>query len=311
MCAVQATISELSPKSRSLLADLGNRLVREKPLATAGGVILLVLILIAIFADAIAPYSATEFDLVDRLEGPSGQHLMGTDNLGRDVFSRIVYGARVSVTVGVVASLICMLVAGLVGLVTGYIGGKTDMVIQRFVDAWMCFPWLFLVLSIMALLGSGLVQVIGVLGVHRGIRNSRVVRSAVIGIKENVYMDAAVAVGSSRSRIMLRHIVPNIMAPLIVIFSISMGQMILAEATLSFLGYGVPPPLPTWGSMLSGDARAYMLRAPWLAIFPGLALALAVYGINMLGDGVRDILDPRLRGKLGRYGKKPATGLGK
>jgi len=298
-----------APKERKRLpwlADLFVRLVREKPLGTVGGVIVLALLLVAIFADVLAPYGMNEQILLDRVQPPSATHLLGTDNLGRDLLSRIIYGARISIYVGLGGSALCTLVATVIGLVSGFFGGRVDITIQRFVDGWMCFPALFVYLTVMSLLGPGLVQVIMVLGIERGIAQSRVVRGAVIGIKENVYVEAARAIGCTGGRILYRHILPNIMAPIITIFAVSSGYVILGEATLSFLGFGVPPPTPSWGAMLSGSGRYYLLLAPWMALWPGLALAIVVYGLNMLGDAVRDLLDPRLRGGLGRYGVKVA-----
>jgi peptide/nickel transport system permease protein len=301
--AVATAEMQAEKKTRGLLADLGVRLVKEKPLGMIGLVIVLILLVAAIFADILAPYGMNEIFLVDRLSAPSGTYLLGTDNLGRDVLSRIIHGARISIYVGLGGSALTTLAATFIGLVSGFFGGKTDMTIQRFVDAWMCFPPLVLYLSVMSLLGPGLGQVILVLGLVRGIRQSRVVRGAVMGIKENVYVEAARAIGASNPKILIRHILPNILAPVITIFAVSSGYMILSEATLSFLGFGIPPPTPTWGGMISGQGRAYLYEAPWMAIWPGVALASVVYGLNVLGDAVRDILDPRLRGGLGRYGK--------
>jgi peptide/nickel transport system permease protein len=254
-----------------------------------------------VFADLIAPYGVNESHLADRLSSPSGQFILGTDNLGRDQLSRIIHGARISMIVGLGVSSLGVAISTLIGLVSGFAGGKVDLVIQRFVDAWLCFPALFIILTIMALVGPGLAQVVIVLGVLYGIGRSRVVRSAVIGVKENVYVEAARAVGSPTTRTLMRHILPNITAPIIILFTVDMGAAILVEATMSFLGFGVPPPAPSWGGMISAEGRRFMLISPWLAIWPGLALAIAVYGINMLGDAMRDILDPRLRGGLGRY----------
>ena len=289
------------PKRRSAVADFFIRLVREKPLGTVGGVIVLILLFVAIFADLLAPYGMNESHLADRLDPPSAQYLLGTDNLGRDLLSRIIHGARISMYVGLGASAILTAMATTIGLISGFFGGKTDVIIQRFVDAWMCFPGLVLYLTVMALLGPGLIQVILVLGIVTGVHFSRVVRGAVIGIKENVYLEAARAIGCSTRRILTRHILPNIMAPIIIIFTTQCGYMIIGEATLSFLGFGIPPPTPSWGGMLSGTGRQYMYMAPWMALWPGLALAIVVYGLNMLGDAVRDLLDPRLRGGVGRY----------
>ena len=305
-------LSETEPKRHFLLVDLVIRLVKEKPLGTIGGVIVLIMFFTGIFADlgwlglpdvGLAPERYDEVHPADFLSPPSAQYILGTDILGRDMLSRIIYGARISMIVGLAGASLAVLVATIIGTLSGFIGGKFDMVVQRFVDAMMCFPSLFLYLTIMTLLGRGLLQVIMVIGVIRGIRNSRVVRSAVISIKENVYVEAATAIGAPTRRILTRHIVPNIMAPIIIIFTITMGSMILDEAYISFLGFGIPPPIPSWGAMLSGQGRQYMIFAPWLAVWPGLALSIVIYGINMLGDGVRDILDPRLRGGLGRYGR--------
>jgi peptide/nickel transport system permease protein len=297
-----ASLERKETRRRSFLVDLIIRLVREKPLGTVGGIIVLLLLFAGIFADLLAPYGMNESHLDATFQPPSSQYWLGTDNLGRDFLSRIIFGARISVIVGVCAAALDVLVSTLIGVLSGYFGSKTDIVIQRFVDAWMCFPSIFLLLTIMALLGPGLFQVILVLGVSSGIRGSRVVRSAVIGIKRNIFIEAATAIGAPTRQIVLRHILPNIMAPIIIIFSLSMGASILAESTLSFLGFGIPPPAPSWGGMLSSEGRYYMNTAPWMAIWPGLALSIVVYGTNMLGDALRDLLDPRLRGGLGRYG---------
>jgi len=289
-------------KRRPFLIDLLVRLIREKPLGTVGAAIVLLLLLVGILADWLAPYGYNEIWVGTQLAPPSAANWLGTDNVGRDVLSRIIYGARISMFVGLGVSALSTAINAIIGLVSGFVGGKTDLIIQRFVDAWMCFPALFLILTIMAVVGSGVLQVIIVLGVLYGIGGSRTIRSAVMAIKENVYVEAARAVGCPTWRILLRHILPNVMAPLIIIFSLVMGAAIIAEATISFLGYGIPPPIPSWGGMLSGSGRRFMLQAPWLALWPGLALSIVVYGVNMLGDALRDLLDPRLRGGLGRYG---------
>ncbi len=286
----------------SFLVDLFIRLVREKPLGTVGAIIVLLFFVVAIFAEMLAPYGWNDIQLGDRLLAPSVQHLMGTDNLGRDLLSRIIYGARISVYVGLGGALLTALVSILIGIPSGFFGGKFDLTIQRFVDAFMCFPPMVLYLTIMAVVGPGLIQVIMVLGITRGITSSRVIRSAVIGIKNNVYIDAARAIGATSGRTLMRHVLPNIMAPIIILFTVNVGSLILMESTLSFLGFGIPPPMPSWGGMLSGAGRQYMYLAPWMAVWPGAVLSFVVYGINMLGDGLRDLLDPRLRGGLGRYG---------
>ena len=236
---------------------------------------------------------------------PSASHFLGTDQLGRDLFSRIIFGARISMYVGLGGAFLCTAIATFLGL-SAFFHGKLDLIVQRFVDAVMCFPAIFMYMSVMCLIGQGMLKVIIVLGLVRGIHQSRVMRGAVIAIKENVYIDAAKAVGCSVFRILIRHILPNILAPAITVFVVSCGYLILAEATLSFLGFGIPPPIPSWGGMLSRGGRQFMEIAPWMAIWPGLALGLAVYGLNMLGDAFRDLLDPKLKGGVGRYGSRKA-----
>ena len=284
------------------------RLVKEKPLGTASGVVVLILILVAVFADVIAPYPIGERHLPDRLQGSSAQYLLGTDHLGRDFLSRIIHGARISLTVGLAATTLNVLVAVLLGGTSGFLGGRLDLVVQRFVDAWMSFPGLLLLLTIISIVGKGLLQLILVLGISGGIVGSRVLRSAVIGIKENDYFQSAVTIGASKWRILLRHVLPNIAAPIIVVFSINVGGVIISEAALSFLGFGLPIEIPSWGGLLSREGRQYMETAPHLAFWPGLALTITVYCFNMFGDAVRDLLDPRLIGGAGRLGAHRTEG---
>jgi peptide/nickel transport system permease protein len=238
------------------------------------------------------------------LEPPRPGLWMGSDNLGRDILSRVIYGARVSVIVGLSASSIATVLSLIIGMVTGYVGGKLDLAVQRVVDGAMCIPQLILQMVILSILGRGMLPIILTLGVMWGIIGSRIIRGAVIGIKSNAYVGAAVSIGCPTPRILLKHILPNIMAPTIILFTTRVPNVILVEASLSFLGFGIPAPTPSWGNMLSGLARPYMLKAPWMALFPGLALAVVVYGINIFGDAVRDLLDPRLIGGVGRYGGK-------
>ena len=285
------------------------RLVKEKPLGTASGVVVLILILVAVFADVIAPYPIGERHLPDRLQGSSAQYLLGTDHLGRDFLSRIIHGARISLTVGLAATTLNVLVAVLLGGTSGFLGGRLDLVVQRFVDAWMSFPGLLLLLTIISIVGKGLLQLILVLGISGGIAGSRVLRSAVIGIKENDYFQSALAIGASKWHILLRHVLPNIAAPIIVVFSINVGGVIISEAALSFLGFGLPIEVPSWGGLLSREGRQYMEAAPHLAFWPGLALTVTVYSLNMLGDAVRDLLDPRLVGGAGRLGAHGARSV--
>ena len=290
-------------KKHSMIMELLISLVKTKPLGTIGGIIVLVLFFTGIFADLIAPYDPAEVHLSETLSPPSSHYLLGTDNMGRDLLSRVIHGARISMIVGIAGSALAAVTGTLIGGTSGFLGGKVDMSIQRFVDAFMCFPPIFIMLTVMSMLGPGIVPIIFVLGIQSGIGQSRVIRSAVIGIKENTYFQAAIAIGSPSWRTFIKHVLPNIMAPIIIIFTVSMGAMILIEATLSFLGFGIPPPAPSWGGMLSGSGRSFMYMAPWMVLWPGLALSIVVYGINMLGDAIRDILDPRLRGGLGRYGR--------
>ncbi len=301
----QETPSAVSdPKRRGRLADFLIRLRREKPLGTACGMIVLILIFVAIFADVVAPYPYDEINLIAMLEAPSAQHLLGTDGLGRDFLSRLIHGARISLVVGLAATTLNVVVAALIGGISGFLGGKVDLVVQRFVDAWMAFPGLLLLLTVMSIVGQGLLQIIVVLGITGGIGGSRVIRGAVIGVKENDYFLAARAVGTPTIQILIRHVLPNIMAPVIIIFSINIGGVIISEASLSFLGFGLPIEVPSWGAMLSREGREFMEQAPWLALWPGFALTITVYSLNMFGDALRDLLDPRLRGGQGSYGAR-------
>ena len=281
------------------MAEFFVRLVRDKPLGTICGIVVLILILVAIFADVLAPYSYDEAYIIDRLQGPSARYLLGTDQLGRDFLSRIIFGARISLTVGLAATSINVLVAVLLGGTSGFLGGKLDLGVQRFVDAWIAFPGLLMLLTIMSIAGQGLLQIIVVLGIAGGIGGSRVLRGAVIGIKENDYFLAARAIGSPGAATLVRHVLPNIMPVMIIIFSISVGGVIITEASMSFLGFGLPVKVPSWGGLLSREGRQYMELAPRLALMPGLCLTITVYSLNMFGDAMRDLLDPRLRGSEG------------
>ena len=295
-----ATGAVRETRRRSRTADFVVKMVKTKPLGTACAGVVLLFVLSAIFADVIAPYPPDELNVLNRLQGSSAAHLLGTDQVGRDLLTRLIYGARISLLVGLSATTINVLVAILVGGGSGFIGGKVDIAVQRVVDAWIAFPGLLLLLTIMSLTGKGLLQMILVLGVAGGVEGSRVPRSAVIAIKENDYFQAARAIGTSTRWTLLRHVVPNIMAPMIIVFSISVGGNILSAAALSFLGYGLPAGMPDWGGMLSQEGLLYMESAPWLAFWPGVCLTVIVYSLNMLGDALRDLLDPRLRGSTER-----------
>lgn len=283
------------------------RLVREKPMGVVGGVIVVLLLFCGVFAGVLAPYGMNEIIPVDRLAPPSADHLLGADQLGRDILSRLIYGARISTIVGLAATTVAVAVATTIGVPSGYLGGKFDLIMQRFADGWLSVPEFLILLTVVSVVGRGMIELILVMGILGGIGWSRVVRSAVIGIKENDYFLAAVAIGSTTARTVRRHIFPNIMAPIIIIYSVNVGSVILAEASLSFLGFGLPNEIPSWGGMLSSEGRRFMERKPALAIFPGFALATVIYGVNMFGDALRDLLDPRLAGgggrAVGRYGQ--------
>ena len=289
-------VLEAEAKRRNALVSFLVRLVREKPLGLVGGVIVLILLFTGVFADVLAPYEGDEIHVVDRMTGPSLKYLLGADQLGRDILSRLIHGARISVIVGLAANTTAIVVAAIIGVPSGYFGGKYDIIVQRFVDAWIAFPTLLILLTVMSIVGRGMLQIVLVMGTLHGIGVSRVVRSAVIGIKENDYFLAAEAIGSTNARTVIRHIMPNIMAPMIIIFTIALGIMILWEASLSFLGFGLPPDIASWGGMLSHEGRLFMEMKPALALWPGLCLTVVVYGVNMFGDAMRDLLDPRLRG---------------
>jgi len=280
--------------ARSLLALA--RFVRRKPLGALGGAIVVAMLVMAVFAERIAPYAYDESVAGARMKPPGTTHWLGTDNLSRDMWSRIVYGARVSITVGFATIALATLAATAIGVSSAYFGGPYDLIVQRIVDAWLSFPYLVIILSVMAVLGPGLLNVVLSLSIIIAAINSRVIRGAALAVKENQYMEAARAIGCGHARIIVRHLLPNVVATVIIVATIGLGAVILAESALSFLGFGVPPPYPSWGAMLSGSGRTYMFRAPWMAVWPGVAISLAVFGFNMLGDALRDVLDPRLRG---------------
>ena len=272
------------------------RFARRKPLGALGALIVVAMLVMAAFAERIAPYDYDETVRGARMKPPSAAHWLGTDNLSRDMWSRVVYGARVSITVGFATIGLAIFLATVIGVSSGYFGGAYDLVIQRLVDAWLSFPYLVIILSVMAVLGPGLLNLVVALAILIAAINSRVIRGAAIAVAQSTYVEAARALGCGHARIIARHILPNVMATIIILATIGLGATILAESSLSFLGFGVPPPFPSWGGMLSGSGRTYMFRAPWMAVWPGMAISLAVFGFNMLGDALRDALDPRLRG---------------
>jgi peptide/nickel transport system permease protein len=272
----------------------------RKPLGAVSAVILLGLILVAILAPAIAPYDPYQFNLNERglpirLHPPNAQFLFGTDAHGRDVLSRIIYGSRISLLVGFSSVAIGTVIGTVIGLISGYWEGKVDQLLQRAVDTFMSIPGIILALAVVSVLGQSLTNIILVIGLVIAPGASRVVRGTVLSIKQNTYIDAAHAVGAAHWRILMCHILPNVFAPVLVIATIWLGNAIVIEAALSFLGLGTPPPTPTWGGMLSGEGRRNLETAPYLAIFPGFAISVVVLAFNMLGDALRDVLDPRLR----------------
>jgi peptide/nickel transport system permease protein len=271
------------------------RFVRRYPLGTAGGVVMLLVVLAALGASALSTHDPTRTDPAHTFAPPGPQYWLGTDHLGRDIYSRIVHGARVSLAVGIACSLAGGLVGGAVGLVSGYIGGRVDLVAQPLLDIMQGFPLLVLALVMVAALGPSLTTVIIAISVPFIPRVARVVRAATLSIRETSYVEAARALGADRRRIALRYIFPNAASPLIVMSTAQLGSAILVEASLSFLGLGVPEPYPSWGRMLSVSAAEFAQRAPWVVIFPGLAISLVVFASNLLGDALRDFLDPRLR----------------
>ena len=275
------------------LGSIG-RMARAKPLGAIGAAIVVGLLVMAAGADWIAPYQFDES--VARMKAPSRQFWLGTDNLGRDIWSRVVYGARISVTVGFATVALATLMAAAVGISSAYLGGAYDIVAQRVVDAWQSFPGLVIILSLMAVLGPGLLNLIVALSILGAAGASRVIRGAALSVMQHPYIEAARAMGAGHLRIVLRYIVPNVMATVIVLATIGLGSVILVESALSFLGFGVPPPYPSWGGMVAGSGRTFMYHAPWMVLCPGAAISLAVFGFNMLGDALRDVLDPRLRG---------------
>jgi peptide/nickel transport system permease protein len=278
-------------RSRGALA----RFARQHPLGAGGGAIMLLVLLAAVGATAVSTHDPVRTDAAHTFQAPGAQYWLGTDHLGRDIYSRIIHGARVSLAVGVTTSALGGLMGGAVGLVGGYVGGGVDLAIQPLLDIMQGFPLLVLALVMTAALGPSLTTVIVAISVPFIPRVARVVRATTLSIREASYVEAARALGANRVRVALRHILPNTLAPLIVLTTAQLGSAILVEASLSFLGLGVPEPYPSWGRMLSVSAAEFALRAPWVVIFPGLAISLVVFASNLLGDGLRDFLDPRLR----------------
>lgn len=256
--------------------------------------LILLVTLVAIFAEQIAPYSPSQQMLADRLKGPSAKYLLGTDSLGRDIFSRVVFGARISLLVGVVSCVVGTLAGAFFGTIAGYFGGWIDNLFNRVADIFLAFPGLLTALVLVAALGASLANVIIAITLSIVPRIAKLIRASVLSIRERDYVQAAKSLGASHARIILRHVIPNSIAPVLVFATLQVPTAIIAEASLSFLGAGVPPPTPTWGGMVS-EGKSMLIRAPWIALGPGGAIALTVLAFNMLGDTVRDMLDARLR----------------
>jgi peptide/nickel transport system permease protein len=275
------------------------RQVRRRPIEAAGGVVILLVVGLAFGAGFIAPYDYAAQDFGVRLEGPSMAHFFGTDSLGRDVFSRIIYGARTSMLASTSGVLLSGVLGALLGVSSGFIGGKYDLTLQRITDGVHSIPLLLLAMMLVVAIGNKLPSLVTVsiaLGLVGSTTVNRVVRGSTLAVKAMPYVEAATSLGATSTRIVSKHILPNVMAPLIVALSVQFGAFITAEASLSFLGLGVQPPVPSWGGMLSAEGRSYFREAPWLALFPGIAISLTVLAANLVGDALRDVLDPRQRG---------------
>jgi peptide/nickel transport system permease protein len=290
--AFDLPVPEALPAARSSVLW---HFVRKNPLGAVGGVLMVALVLAALGADLLATHNPVRTS-THVLAAPGAEFWLGSDNLGRDLYSRVVHGSRISLAVGVASTLLGGVLGGLLGLLSGYIGGRTDLILQRVMDVMQALPILVLALVLAAALGPSLTNTIVAISVVIAPRAARVVRASVLSIRELVYVESARALGVGHLRVAFRHILPNTFGPFVVLITAQLGGAILVEAALSFLGLGVPEPYPSWGRMLSIAAAEYAQKAPWLVIYPGLAISLAVFGTNLLGDALRDSLDPRLRG---------------
>ena len=293
--AASEALIALRPKAKLPLALL--RFCKNQPLGACGAVVLIFAVFVAFAAPVLAPHEPTAIAVAEKSSLPFQGQLLGTDELGRDVLSRLIYGARISMSVGIISVGIAITAGTLIGIFSAYFGGKVDLIIQRLVDTLMAFPAIIMALALMAALGASQKNVIVALVVILLPGAVRVVRSQVLSIKEMDYTLAARAIGAGSTRIMLRHILPNVMATFIVLSTITLGYAIVVEASLSFLGVGIPPDVASWGGMLNLGATTYIDIAPWLSVFPGIAIAVIVFSVNLLGDSLRDVLDPKLRGR--------------
>jgi len=296
MAAAPQTVEELTraaPRAPWLAAILN--FIRRRPLGALGAALILVMVAAAIGAGALAPYDPLANDYAAMISPPNAAHWLGTDAYGRDVLSRILYGSRTALMVGLGASMIGATFGSLIGVASAYFGGRVDLTVQRIMDVFFAFPVIILALTVVAVLGTGAGNVILAIATPMVPRCARVVRSSALAVREMPYIDAARASGFANRRIILRHMLPNVMAPILIMATAFLGEAILLEASLSFIGLGVQEPTAAWGLMLRGAAVEFAETAPWMAIFPGLAISLAVFGFNLFGDSLRDALDPRLR----------------
>ena len=285
----------LAPRLTAVKAVV--KFVRTKPLGAAGALIIAAMMAVAASSGVLAPYDPYSADYAVQFARPNIDHWFGTDEFGRDLMSRIMYGARIALFVGFTASFAGCTIGGLLGVVSAYWGGRVDLFLERFMDILLAFPQLILALAIASILGPAVQNVVIAISVPIIPRAARVVRATALSVKENIYVEAVQALGAARPRIILRHIVPNVVAPYIILVTAQLGGAILAEAALSYLGLGAAEPTPSWGLMLSGSALSYAEKAPWIAIFPGIAISLGVFGFNLFGDSLRDALDPKLRSR--------------
>jgi peptide/nickel transport system permease protein len=289
---------ELEPSAFQQTVGSVGRFIASSPIGAISALVWLLLLIVAIFAPWLAPYDPQVADYQAIRQAPSAAHWLGTDDLGRDILSRIIFGARITLVVSIFSVLIGDLLGFLWGLVSGYLGGRFDLFSQRVLDVLMSFPTLILALLLLVVLGAGLTTVIIAIAVTRIPGSTRVIRSVVLSIKETAYVESALAVGVRPWRLMLRHIAPQCIAPLIIVATLNLGSAIFAEAALSFLGLGIPPPAPSWGNMLGGVLAASFRPSWWLVVFPGLAITLSIMAVNLVGDALRDFLDPKLRHRL-------------
>ena len=283
-------------------------LFKKKPMGGLGLILLVLFVLVAIFADVLSPYplvnGSMQVDVIHKLEPASAEHLLGTDSLGRDVLSYLIYGARTSVILGICCTILSTLISIAIGVTSAAIGGKFDLILQRFVDGWQCIPGMLILIILMNIMGNGLLQLILAISIPAGIGGSRMIRSSAISVKDAGYVKMSSILGGNVWWKMLKHIIPNTMPVILMGLAGSLGGVIMMEASMNFLGYGVDPGTPSWGYMITNQGRTNMYVAPWLALYPGILITIMVFASAMLGDAVRDLMDPRLGGGIGSYNTK-------